>query len=631
MMMTQCDPSGERSEPIDSNGPSDDLKSTSIANIPAHNKALGSVFILDNVLLPLLRYDISSKKVRESNLRSSLHLTYAKKFSSRVCRFVEQQEKGVQLIIPSNIEELCSEETGEIQKGQVKMRTIERLVSEWNTILTHSIKCELQQKPKNNLPMGEVDFWRRRHVVLSDIMEQIKHPRVQRILELTQTSGSALVIKFQKNISDLEKLAVEAADNAKFLSTLERHLRTINDGSLSSMITALPSLVDGMRMVWTISRHYNKDERMLPLMERVSFHVAFRVKAIVKPSSLLVRNDLNLVKEKVRQSKILLESWRRSYMSTRELMEEMGSSQRRWEFDKVLLFEQTDYMAKTCDDLLSIIDSVNDFKCFFSPDLLAITGEKDDVNHIVSCMDGLTNAIVTCNFDMFEISNKNKWQTAMEDFHNEVAYIETRARAFIERAFQQLRSSKVAFELLVNLSSVKSRTGIHRLVEERFKDVLDRYESELGEAKVLFRKYKDHPPLCRRYQKTPGIVACVHDIYLRAKSAVVLFQKHGDMLSTPRGENVKRKYLSFAKEVDSFKAKTFNDWTVRVKDDVHDGLRRPILKRNDDKHGLISVIETNFFNELRITIAEAMQFNTLGYHVSESLAHLVLQQSIYDE
>jgi hypothetical protein len=83
--------------------------------------------------------------------------------------------------------------------------------------------------------------------------------------------------------------------------------------------------------------------------------------------------------------------------------------------------------------------------------------------------------------------------------------------------------------------------------------------------------------------------------------------------------------------VDSFKAKTFNDWTVRVKDDVHDGLRRPILKRNDDKHGLISVIETNFSNELRITIAEAMQFNTLGYHVSESLAHLVLQQSIYDE
>jgi len=463
-------------------------------------------------------------------------------------------------------------------------------------------------------------------VVLSDIMEQIKHPRVQRILELIKTSGSALVIKIHENISDLTKLAVEAADNAKFLSTLERHLRTISDGSLSSTITALPSLVDGMRMVWTVSRHYNRDERMLPLMERVRFHVACRVKEKVKPSDLLVSNDLDLVKEKVQQSKILLESWRRSYMSTKELMEEMGNSQRRWEFDRILLFEQTDYMASTCGDLLTIIDSVNDFKSFFSPDLLAITGEKDDVNQIVSCMDGMTNAIVTCNFDVFDISNKTKWQAAMQDFHNGVASIEISARAFIERAFQQLRSSKVAFEFLVNLASVKSRTGIHRLVEERFKDVLDRYESELEEAKSLYTKYKEHPPLCRRYQKTPGIVACVHDIYLRAKSTVVLFQKHGDILTTPRGERVKRKYLSFAKEVDLFKEKTFIEWTVRVKNDAQDGLRRPILKRNDD-----SIIETNFSNQLRITIAEGMQFNSLGYTISESLVHLVLQQKIYDE
>ena len=630
MTKTQHDLSEEDSQITASNILLDDLKRTSIANIPSNNKALGSVFILDNVLLPLLRYDISSKKVRESNLRSSLHLTYAKKFASRVCRFVEQQEKGVQLNIPSSIEKLCSEETSEIQ-SQAVMKDIERLVSEWNMILTRSIESELQQKPRNNLPMGEVDFWRRRHVVLSDIMEQIKQRRVQRILEFIQTSGSSLLIKIQENISDLAKLAVEAADNAKFLGTLERHLRTISDGSLSSMITALPSLVDGMRMVWTVSRYYNRDGRMLPLMERVSFHVASRVKFIVRPSDLLMSRDLNLTKEKVHQSKILLESWRRSYMKTRELMEMMGSSQRRWEFDRVLLFEQTEYMAATCDDLLGIINSVNDLKVFFSPDLLAITGEKEDINQIVSRVDGMTNHIVNCNFDIFDITNKSKWQRAMQDFHDEVTSIEKSAGAFIKRAFQQLRSSKVAFELIVNLTSMKSRTGIHRLVDERFKDVLDRYESELQEAKSLFRKCKDHPPLCRRYQKTSGLISCVHDIYLRAKSAVVLFQQHGDILCTPRGEKVKRKYLIFAKEVDSFKRATFNEWTVGVKNDVQDGLRRPILKRLDDEKDACSVIETNFSKQLRITIGEAIQFNSLGFTISESLAHLVLQQNIYNE
>ena len=111
---------------------------------------------------------------------------------------------------------------------------------------------------------------------------------------------------------------------------------------------------------------------------------------------------------------------------------------------------------------------------------------------------------------------------------------------------------------------------------------------------------------------------------------MVLFQ-HGDILCTPRGEKVKRKYLIFAKEVDSFKTTTFNEWTMGVKNDVQDGLRRPILKRLDDEKDVCSVIETNFSNQLRITIGEAIQFNSLGYTISESLAHLVLQQNIYNE
>ena len=55
------------------------------------------------------------------------------------------------------------------------MKDIERQGSEWNAvILTRSIECELQQPPRNNLRIGKGGFRRRRrHVVLSDIIEQI--------------------------------------------------------------------------------------------------------------------------------------------------------------------------------------------------------------------------------------------------------------------------------------------------------------------------------------------------------------------------------------------------------------------------------------------------------------------------
>lgn len=66
--------------------------------------------------------------------------------------------------------------------------------------------------------------------------------------------GPPLCSKLQEQINDLTKLSVEATENAKFLSTLERHLRTLSDGSIEAAVGTIPSLVDGMRMVWSVSR-----------------------------------------------------------------------------------------------------------------------------------------------------------------------------------------------------------------------------------------------------------------------------------------------------------------------------------------------------------------------------------------
>lgn len=49
----------------------------------------------------------------------------------------------------------------------------------------------------------------------------------------------------------------------------------------------------------------------------------------------------------------MLETWKSSYMLTRQQIEESGKGQR-WEFDKNLLFAASDYMALVCKDLHEI-------------------------------------------------------------------------------------------------------------------------------------------------------------------------------------------------------------------------------------------------------------------------------------
>jgi hypothetical protein len=50
--------------------------------------------------------------------------------------------------------------------------------------------------------------------------------------------------------------AVQARDNVKFLSTLERHFKAISSGPLPAIADCLLPLMSALRMVWIMSRHY---------------------------------------------------------------------------------------------------------------------------------------------------------------------------------------------------------------------------------------------------------------------------------------------------------------------------------------------------------------------------------------
>lgn len=69
----------------------------------------------------------------------------------------------------------------------------------------------------------------------------------------------------------------------RFLTTLERHFKNISQGSFSVTLDTLPSMMNAIRMVWVISRHYNTDERMVPLMELVAGEIAGKVRRASSP------------------------------------------------------------------------------------------------------------------------------------------------------------------------------------------------------------------------------------------------------------------------------------------------------------------------------------------------------------
>lgn len=67
----------------------------------------------------------------------------------------------------------------------------------------------------------------------------------------------------------------------------------------------------------------------------------------------ILQKSPEAAKHMVTEARKVLESWHATYMDVRHRIEESGTDHR-WEFDRKRLFEQTNYMARVCGDLLEV-------------------------------------------------------------------------------------------------------------------------------------------------------------------------------------------------------------------------------------------------------------------------------------
>ena len=229
------------------------------------------------------RDDKSSLGQQDSYAKSMLRdefLINMQKFASSITRTIQQIEGEVRLEVP---EIQLSDNMDENLKNEEVMQVVEEACRNWFKQLSTAVDAQQNKKPQYNGPLAEIDYWRERNAAFSALYEQLKLPKVKHILEIYGHIDNS--IEYLKQ--DMNKYYTEAKDNVRFLSTLERHFKNITHGAtFQVVIDTIPSMMNALRMVWIISRHYNRDERMIPLMEMIAWELAERVARVIQVRTL---------------------------------------------------------------------------------------------------------------------------------------------------------------------------------------------------------------------------------------------------------------------------------------------------------------------------------------------------------
>lgn len=602
------------------------------------------------------------------------------KFEHQLRHVVNQTRGDIRLNIP-HIVTTESSTPEQLADDFETVDLISNALEEWTVVIAGAVEAEHQKVNKHRSPLDEIEFWRERTASLSALYEQINLPRVQQMLAVLKHIDNPQIGTFNFHFGELTKLYVEGKDNVKFLTTLERHFKHLVDGSFSTILDAIPSMVNGLRMVWVISRHYNTDERMAPLMENIAETLSRRVKDEIKLSEVLAMEP-NAAKQLISEAKSVLESWNETYFRMRKRIEDSGSDHR-WEFDRKALFGSTDYKAEVCGNLIEIVAALDHFRKFLGPELKAVTGDSAGIDEVLKRVDNLTLPLkVPFEEKIFDKSFEKPWETIMKKFRNSVTEIEKMTESFIKESFRKLRSAEGAFELVKNFQKIgldgsaasgggpgspaknlppppaagatsapPAASGLKQQISERYKDILEQYLRELEAVNSLFLQYKDKPQIYKNYPSVAGTIAWARDLYHRAKRPIVRFKKHGGLLDSDFGESVKNKYLQFARSVDNYITELYNDWEVSVTSVALDKLRQPVLKSiardytppappASDKKGTQNhnaehfvlpppPYRVSFSTELKMIIRESKYLDKLGFHIPENALNVTLQESKY--
>uniref|UniRef100_A0A0G4IFQ9 AAA+ ATPase domain-containing protein n=1 Tax=Chromera velia CCMP2878 TaxID=1169474 RepID=A0A0G4IFQ9_9ALVE len=555
------------------------------------------------------------------SLRQELSAAVSR-FSGNLAQTIQQVYSQVNIRIPD-----CTQksEAGEADEGF--RLNLEKAVSEWTNITTEVILKEGHRKHENKYPMAEIEYWRDRNAAVTTLYEQLSLPAAHQVLETLARISELpppIIHAFSDAYTELQRIYLQAHDTLKFLATLERHFKTLQTGNLVRMRETLPILMNNIKMIWIISRHYNTDAQMEPLMKRIAEQICDHVENQIQIDKLF-NEEPRAVKEDVANARALLDSWGSTYQAVRQELEESATD--KWEFSRKELFTRSEHMSSVCTKLMEITDVREHFDKFLGPDLLAVTRDAAGIQELRDRVKELGHIFEGMRETLFNSGAQAKWEAAYSAFDSRVVMIEEQCVHFLDTRFQKLRSAVGAFELLKNFDNISTREKIEKKMKEKFVDILKQFAKEVKRMEALFHEGKEEPPITKAKPPIAGAIMWARSVLQRVKAPILAFASKSNLMSLPEGEEVKSMYVKLGWEIVEYEKKLADRWREESCDVVLDGLKQSVLI--EKSRGQYSV---NFSNDLWLHSREAKYIEQMGGHeIPHTVLNVALQMDKYRE
>lgn len=302
------------------------------------------------------------------------------------------------------------------------------------------------------------------------------------------------------------------------------YFQNIRDHDDFKFITSLiPNMMVGLRHIWTMSNYYCRDQNMEVLLHKISYVFTEKVKAIISLEDIFKHSPAT-VYELADNCATLLRYWKESYKLARSYIEGSGVGSR-WEFNKNILFEDVDHIARISQDVANIAKVFIQFENIFSNHLKSIIKEPEEVDIMIKKVYELIQHIVTIDYDVFRPGNLENWEATLEYFQKFVDKTEIEANVVLDRCINVLRSAESGLELIKDVKTMDTRTSVVNHLSKKHESVMRQFVTEVGVVEHEFLKNRKSPPLQRNQPHYIGSIFWERLLYNYLKKSIIAFRK----------------------------------------------------------------------------------------------------------
>ena len=507
---------------------------------------------------------------------------------------------------------------------------VESWINSISTYIANDPSNTPMEAKDNSGPDVEIEYWQRRMLTLISITEQLKlkdnrvvtgvlrartlvDERVEDGSVSLQEKSKAVLEKWREIDMSITDALNEAKDNVRFLGNLGKIIEPLYTEKPTVIADSMPSIMNSMKMIHTLSRHYGTEIRMTNLFQRITNQMINRCIAEIydgQPAQQLWKKAPGEVIRRMNDSIKLFEVFNEQYQETKQKLAAMPKG-KQFNFDPSKIFHKSTLFCRRLEKLIDMFSSIQQFHALERKHI-------DGMERLIISFDNLISDFKLKGHDLLDYNN-----TAFErDFveytmHN--SGLENAIQDFMGRSLTQMSSIDKQLELMKKFKDILHREVLQEDLEHKYLAIFKLYGEELHAIQQLYEKHKHDPPIPRNMTRIAGNIHWSRQLLRRITSPMQKFQDNPKVFHPKESKKIVKHYNKLARTLIEFETLWYQAWQ-RSADQAKKGLRSPLIVKDPES----KTLHTNFDHGVLQLMRESKHLQLMGFQIPNSAKTVLL-------